>query len=146
MLPLTGWFGLPHESGIILLPTELNWPCTWQHAIFILPRPFDVWRECQIYLSACGKYSINCRIKPIQNTQINHAQVAKCALSVSGLSDLNYCVVLLMGLVYFLNTHCKTFIVCFKASEWFMPNFCHFSLFCLPFGSHSNTTNPVTFI
>ena len=48
--------------------------------------------RCKYYLSACGKYTIHCGFPPIQNTQLDRSEVARCTLSVSCSTDLDYCV------------------------------------------------------
>ena len=78
---LTGWFGLPRDvdvtsPGCVL--TELTMHSAARHFYLALPvRPFNVGRECKIYLSACRRYIINCGIQAIQNTHIHRAEIGK---------------------------------------------------------------------
>ena len=65
-------------------------PCS-KHLYYylVLPlRSFGVGRECKINLLACGRYTINCGIPPIQTTQIDFAEMARSTLSVSCSTDL----------------------------------------------------------
>ena len=73
-----------------------------RHFYLALPLPFfDVDRDI---FSACGRYTINCGIPPIQDTQIYRAEVAKCTLSVSCSTDLQITVLFSsIRCVYFLN-------------------------------------------
>ena len=54
---------------------------------------FDVGREYKIYSSAFGRYTVNCGILPIANTQIDHAEVARYTFSVGCSTGLVYCIV-----------------------------------------------------
>ena len=128
---------LPCNTDIKWLNTP-NWP--WHlaacHVKFPLPlQSFDVTHEWKIYLSACGRYKINCEIPPIQNTQSDLAEAARCILSVSCSTDLDYCVVYVNQVSVFLERVHRT-------SEGFTPNAkpCCL-LFCLPFRSWSKHQN-----
>ena len=118
---------------------KLNWPYTQQRAIFILLlRSFSIGHECKIFLSVCGRGTNNDWIPPIQNTQINCAEVARCSLLVSCSTDLDYCLVFVDQVGVFLG-HGHRIL---KASEQFTPDSPIISLyFCLPFSSGSNHHN-----
>ena len=73
----------------------------------------------------CGRFTIDCGIPPIQNTQIDHAEVARCTLSVSSLTDLDYCVAFVNWVGVFLEHVHKTL----KTSELLTPNFLVVSLY-----------------
>ena len=104
---------------------------------------FNVGCECKINLSACGRYTINCGTPPVETIRINCAVEARCILSVSCSTDLDfaYCFVSVDPVNVFLE-HMHRIV---KTSEWFMQDFPHhFSLFSLPFGScikHHNHCN-----
>ena len=70
-------------------------------------RSFDVG---PINLSACGRYTIDCGILPIQNTKADRTEVASCTLSVSCLSDLDNCVVFVDGVGVFLEHVHRTYL------------------------------------
>ena len=71
--------------------------------------------ECKIY---CWQYTNNCGIPPIQNTQINHAEVKRCTLLVSCSTDLDYCVVF----VDWFGIFCKHVHRTLIATERFTPD------------------------
>ena len=90
---LIGLFGLSCDADVTRSATS---PAV--HALSSTPfssrlsaYSFNVRHDCKV--SACGRYTINCGIPPIQNIQIDHAEVARCTLSISSLTDLEYCVV-----------------------------------------------------
>ena len=90
------WASLDFTQRWHQVTEQANWP--WHSATchFYLPSPlpsFNVRCECKVYLSACWRYTINCGIPPIQNTQIDHAEEARCTLFISCLTDLDFCVV-----------------------------------------------------
>ena len=97
-------------------------------------RSFDVGCEDKINLSRCGRHTIDCVIPPIQNTQIDRAEVVRCTLLVSCSTDLDYCVVFVDRVGVFLEHVHRTFksfwTVYAKLSRRFL-------LFRLPFGSRS---------
>ena len=64
-------------------------------------------------------YTTDCRIQPIQNKQIDRAEVAKCILSVKSSTDLDYCVVFDYQVGVFLE-HVHTTL---KDSKRFTPEF-----------------------
>ena len=69
-------------------------------------RLFDVGRECNVYLSECGRYTSSRGIPPMQNTQIDRTEVARCTLLVSCSTDLDYCVVSVYRVgVFFEHVH-----------------------------------------
>ena len=88
------------------------------HLAFPLPS-FDVGRECKTYLLASGRYTINCGIPPIQNTQIDRVEVARCTLSVSCSTNLEYRVAFVDRVGVFLEHARRTL----KASKRFAPDF-----------------------
>ena len=67
----------------------------------------------------CGRYTINCGIPPIQNTQIDCTEVARCTLLVSCPTDLHHCVVFVDQVGAFHEHVHRTL----KASKQFMPDF-----------------------
>ena len=68
----------------------------------------------------CERYTVNCGIPPIKNTQfIDSAEVARCTLSVGCSTDLDYCVVFVSLVSLFLENVRQTLLT----SEWFMPDF-----------------------
>ena len=107
---LIGWFRLPSDADI-MSEREPNWP--WP-----LLWSFDVRREYNIYLSVCGRHTINCGILQIQNTQTDHAEVARCTLAVSCLTNLAYCFVSVDWVSVFVE-HVHWAL---KAFERFKPN------------------------
>ena len=65
---------------------------------------FNVGCKCEINLSACGRYVIDCAIPFIQNTQIHRSEVGRCTLSISCSIDPDYCPVFVDEVgVFFLN-------------------------------------------
>ena len=99
-----------------------HWP--WQtaecHFYLALPlRPLGVGCKCKINLSAYKRCTIDCWIPPIQNTQIDHAEVARCTLSVSCSTDLDHCLMFVDRVSVFLEHVHRTF----KVSKRFTPNF-----------------------
>ena len=89
-----------------------------------------------------GGKKINCWIPLIQNTQINRAEVARCTLSISCLTDLDYCVVFVDRAGVYLEHVPRTL----KASERFTPDLLVVSLHfpCL-FALVASTTTAATF-
>ena len=111
-----------------------NWPQHSATSYFCLALPlrsFDIGPE---WKSACGRYTINFGIPPIQNTHIDPAEGARCTLSVSCSADPDYGVVLVDLVGVFLEHVLRTV----KASERLTPNLPrHFSIFC----KHYNRCN-----
>ena len=92
---LIGWFGLPCDADA-MLPRKPNWPWHWAAHVSIPPCCFDhtmSGTNVKIYLSMHGRYTFDCGIPPIQNTQIDHTEVARWTLSVSCSIDLDHCLV-----------------------------------------------------
>ena len=83
----------------------------------------------------CGRYTINCEIAQIQNTQIDHTEVTRCTLSVGCPTDLDYCVVFVDKVSVFLEHMQKTL----KASKCIPLDFT-----CL-LAPVASTTNTATF-
>ena len=135
----TGWFGLPHNW---CQRTEgATWPWHLATCHFYLALPlwiwiFNIWHECKIYLSECGRYKVNCAIPPFQNTQMDHTKVVRCTLSVNCLTDLDYCVVSGNLVSVFLDH-----ILFSKFLNDLHLTFPCFCLFCLPFCSSSKHHN-----
>ena len=101
---LTSWFGLPRDAGV-----------TWQRKIQLTmagsSTPFSSGSAASItrcrtgmwnMFSVSGRYTINCEIPPIENSQIDRAEEARCTLSVSCLTDLDYSVVFVHWVDVFL--------------------------------------------
>ena len=82
-------------------------------------RPFGVGCKCKINLSACERHTIDCGTPPIQNTQIDYAEAARCSLPVSSSTDLDYCLIFVDRVDVFLEHVHRTF----KVYERFTPNF-----------------------
>ena len=119
-----------------------NWPQLSATHLFYPDLPlqlqaFDVGGKCKIYLSACGRYTIDCGIPPIQNTKTDCPEMARCTLSVSCSTDLDYCCFWQSGQCISLTCaqNFKSFLTVYAK----LPH--HFSVFCLPFGSHSKHHN-----
>ena len=108
-------------------PTQLTIHLAACH--FHLALLFSVKGECKIYFSVFVRYTINHGIPPVQNTKIDHAELARCRLSVSCLTNLDYWVVLVDQGDVFIE-HAQNF-----KSFWLvyarLPR--RFSLFCFPF-------------
>ena len=111
-------FGLPHDAEVTSRrKTQLAMAGSSTHFHHALPlRSVDVRRR---------KYAINYGILPIQNTQIDHAEVARCTLSISCSTDLDNCVVFIDWVGVFLE-HVHKIL---KASERFTSNFSVISLY-----------------
>ena len=110
LLPLIGWFWLWHDWQNVAVQAIWSWHWPWHTAArgFYLTLPFRsfyIGCECKLNLLVCGRYTIDCEIVPMQNTQIDHVEVAGCSFSVSFSTDLDYCIVfVLIRLVFFLNS------------------------------------------
>ena len=73
-------------------PTNWPWHIAAHHFYLALPLwLFNVGRKCKINVSACERYTINCGILSIQNTQTDLAEVARCTLPVSCSTGLDCC-------------------------------------------------------
>ena len=122
------------NTVVISKKSKSNWSlhCQWHIGArpfyLALPlRSFDVGRvgrerqinRYAINLSACGRYTTDCGIPSIQNAQINRTEVARCTLSVSCSTDLDYCAVFVDRVGVFLEHMHRTL----RASERFTPNF-----------------------
>ena len=107
------------------------------HLVFPLQSLYAGW-EYKIHLSVRGRYTIYCGSPLIQIISIECAEAVRRTLSVSFVTDLDYCVVFVDQVLYSLNTRIEL--------KKLLNSLCQtsknrFSLFCLPFGSSSNHNN-----
>ena len=69
----------------------------WQHIFFISPCCYDHLMSGlnvkKKFLCVCWRYIIYCGIPPVHIKWINHIDTARCTLSVSFLTDLDYGIV-----------------------------------------------------
>ena len=77
-------------------PTDWPWhiaTCHFYLALALLLQSFNVRCECKVNVSACERYTTHCGTPAIQNAQIDLAEVARCTVLVSCLTDLDCCFV-----------------------------------------------------